>query len=165
MSCVVPLLPCLQPNQCKDALLKPTFPFSSTALSNLLTSSDDNTSNQSKIPKLYMCNSRSDFTVIEVQNSRCAYFRSNMSCEVKLTKWEVHLLRLITALAFVKEVVTYMVWDDLVIQPMSTISSITLLNQFNVKEVGVLKEKVFKLGMAEGMLLWLPLYMNIKGVI
>ncbi|KAL2323902.1 hypothetical protein Fmac_022960 [Flemingia macrophylla] len=37
---------------------------------------------------------------------------------------------------FMKEVVTYMIMDDLVITPMSTISSITLLNKFNVKEVG-----------------------------
>ena len=50
---------------------------------------------------------------------------------------------------FVKEIVTYMVMDDLVILPMSTISSITLLNKFNVKEVGALQEKVVKLGMAE----------------
>ncbi|KAL4289349.1 hypothetical protein HN51_056492 [Arachis hypogaea] len=52
---------------------------------------------------------------------------------------------------FVKEVVTYMVMDDLVIQPMSTISSITLLNKFNVKEVGALQEKVVQLGMNEGL--------------
>nr|XP_025621639.1 uncharacterized protein LOC112713106 [Arachis hypogaea] len=52
---------------------------------------------------------------------------------------------------FVKEVVTYMVMDDLVIQPMSTISSITLLNKFNVKEVGALQEKVVELGMNEGL--------------
>ncbi|KAI3461372.1 hypothetical protein Pfo_018035 [Paulownia fortunei] len=43
---------------------------------------------------------------------------------------------------FVKGVVTYMVMDDLVAMPMSTISSITLLNKFNVKEVGALEEKV-----------------------
>ena len=59
---------------------------------------------------------------------------------------------------FVKEVVTYMVMDDLVIQPMSTISSITLLNEFNVKDVGVLKEKVVELGMAEVCLLWPLIY-------
>ncbi|MED6223775.1 hypothetical protein PIB30_077365 [Stylosanthes scabra] len=52
---------------------------------------------------------------------------------------------------FVQEVVTYMVMDDLVIQPMSTISSITLLNKFNVKEVGALQEKVVHLGMNEGL--------------
>ncbi|KAM0010052.1 hypothetical protein Hdeb2414_s0010g00334111 [Helianthus debilis subsp. tardiflorus] len=34
---------------------------------------------------------------------------------------------------YVKEVVTYMVMDDLVVKPMSTISSITLINKFGVK--------------------------------
>lgn len=49
----------------------------------------------------------------------------------------------------VKGVVTYMVMDDLVVKPMSTISSITLLNSFNVKEVGALEEKAVNLGMNE----------------
>ncbi|XP_059302051.1 uncharacterized protein LOC132053982 [Lycium ferocissimum] len=49
----------------------------------------------------------------------------------------------------VKGVVTYMVLDDLSVKPMSTISSITLLNEFCVKDVGVLKEKVVTLGMDE----------------
>ncbi|KAK4719431.1 hypothetical protein R3W88_017769 [Solanum pinnatisectum] len=42
-----------------------------------------------------------------------------------------------------------MVMDDLVVKPMSTISSITLLNKFNVKDVGVLHEKVVHFGMEE----------------
>jgi hydroxymethylpyrimidine/phosphomethylpyrimidine kinase len=50
---------------------------------------------------------------------------------------------------FVKDVVTFMVMDDLVIEPMSTISSITLLNKFNVKEIGTLQEKVVEMGMDE----------------
>ncbi|KAL3620108.1 hypothetical protein CASFOL_035020 [Castilleja foliolosa] len=49
----------------------------------------------------------------------------------------------------VKGVVTYMVMDDLVVTPMSTISSITLLNKFNVKEVGSLDEKVVSFGVNE----------------
>lgn len=44
---------------------------------------------------------------------------------------------------------TYMVLDDLVGKPMSSISSIALLNQFSVKNVGVLKEKAVTLGMNE----------------
>ncbi|KAL6563645.1 hypothetical protein OROGR_002604 [Orobanche gracilis] len=50
---------------------------------------------------------------------------------------------------FVKGMVTYMVMDDLVVKPLSTISSITLLNKFNVKDVGALEEKVVNLGMTE----------------
>ncbi|KAK1256613.1 hypothetical protein QJS04_geneDACA024451 [Acorus gramineus] len=49
----------------------------------------------------------------------------------------------------VKEGVTYMVMDDLAIMPLSTISIITLLNKFNVKEVSSLQETVVELGMDE----------------
>ena len=49
----------------------------------------------------------------------------------------------------VKEVATYMVMDDLVIQPMSTtISIINVLNQFKVG-VGALEEKMVKWGTNE----------------
>ncbi|KAL0003011.1 hypothetical protein SO802_016792 [Lithocarpus litseifolius] len=51
---------------------------------------------------------------------------------------------------YVKGVVTYMVTDDLVVKPMSTISCVTLLNRYNVKDVGVLEEKVVDLGIDEG---------------
>lgn len=50
---------------------------------------------------------------------------------------------------FVKEAVTYMVTDDLVVKPMSTISRITLLNKFNVKTVDVLQEQVVNFRMDE----------------
>ncbi|XVE99475.1 hypothetical protein REPUB_Repub03eG0201200 [Reevesia pubescens] len=51
---------------------------------------------------------------------------------------------------YVKGVITYMIMDDLVVRPMSTISCITLINRFNIKDVGVLEEKVVDLGMDEG---------------
>ena len=50
---------------------------------------------------------------------------------------------------YVKEVVKYMVMDDLEVKPMSTTSTFTLLNKFNVKEMGALEEKVVVLGMDE----------------
>ena len=50
---------------------------------------------------------------------------------------------------YVKGGVSYMIMDDLVVTPMSTISSITLLNQFEVKEIGVLRERVIDVGMSE----------------
>ncbi|KAF3653320.1 putative gibberellin-regulated protein 6-like [Capsicum annuum] len=52
---------------------------------------------------------------------------------------------------FVKEAATYMVMDDLVVKPMSTISSITLLSKFNIQNVSVLQEKVVYLGMKEAL--------------
>lgn len=50
---------------------------------------------------------------------------------------------------FVKPVVTYMIMDDLEVKPMSTISTIALLNQFNVRDFGALEQKVVDLGMDE----------------
>ncbi|CAN0898004.1 hypothetical protein LINGRAHAP2_LOCUS19457 [Linum grandiflorum] len=52
---------------------------------------------------------------------------------------------------FVKEVVTYMVMDNLEVKPMSTISSIALLHKFNIQQVGDVEEKVVELGMDEGL--------------
>ncbi|XP_022748019.1 uncharacterized protein LOC111297630 [Durio zibethinus] len=43
--------------------------------------------------------------------------------------------------AYVKGVITYMIKDDLAVRLMSTISCLTLLNKFNIKDVGILKEK------------------------
>ncbi|KAK8334106.1 hypothetical protein V6Z11_A10G250700 [Gossypium hirsutum] len=42
---------------------------------------------------------------------------------------------------YVKGVVTYMVMDDLVVSPISKISSITLLNKFKFQDVGVLEKR------------------------
>ncbi|MBA0571267.1 hypothetical protein Golob_004851 [Gossypium lobatum] len=50
---------------------------------------------------------------------------------------------------YVKGVVTYIIMDDLVVRPMSAISCFTLLNKFNIKDVGVLQEKTIDIGMDE----------------
>ncbi|XP_074289569.1 uncharacterized protein LOC141614722 [Silene latifolia] len=52
---------------------------------------------------------------------------------------------------YVKGVVTYMVMDNLEVKPMSTISGITLLNKFNVKDVSALVEKEVQVGFTEGL--------------
>ncbi|KAL9143479.1 hypothetical protein ABFS82_14G239700 [Erythranthe guttata] len=77
-----------------------------------------------------------------IENMNDSYVQPNK------TKLKAHCLWWFYC-GFVKGVVTYMVMDDLVVTPMSTISSITLLNKFNIKEVGSLQEKVVDLGMAE----------------
>ncbi|XXG81004.1 hypothetical protein AAC387_Pa09g1737 [Persea americana] len=50
---------------------------------------------------------------------------------------------------FVRGVVTYMVMDDLEVMPMSTISSITLITKFKVRDAGTLEEKVVEVGVEE----------------
>ncbi|KAL4575132.1 hypothetical protein LXL04_021974 [Taraxacum kok-saghyz] len=52
---------------------------------------------------------------------------------------------------YVKEVVTYMVMDDLAVKPMSTISSITLINSFGVKDLSRLEEKILHIGKDEAL--------------
>ncbi|KAF8662953.1 hypothetical protein HU200_055539 [Digitaria exilis] len=50
---------------------------------------------------------------------------------------------------FVKGVVTYTIKDDLTVTPMSTISSITMLNAAAVRNFGDLREKIVRLGYTE----------------
>lgn len=52
---------------------------------------------------------------------------------------------------FVQGIVTYTVMDNLTVTPMSAISSITLLNTFGVRDIGVLEEKTVQLGYNEGL--------------
>ncbi|KAG2595590.1 uncharacterized protein LOC120710463 [Panicum virgatum] len=55
------------------------------------------------------------------------------------------------AKGLVKEAVTYTVRDDLTVAPMSTISTITLLNTAGVTNFAALLEKTVRLGYAEGL--------------
>uniref|UniRef100_A0A0D3H9L0 Uncharacterized protein n=1 Tax=Oryza barthii TaxID=65489 RepID=A0A0D3H9L0_9ORYZ len=50
---------------------------------------------------------------------------------------------------YVKEVVTYLVMDDLSIEPMSTISAVMLLKKFDVKDCSALDEMTVDLGPKE----------------
>ena len=50
---------------------------------------------------------------------------------------------------FVHGIVTYTISDDLTVTAMSTISSITLLNNFNIKDLGSLEESTVELGLEE----------------
>ncbi|XP_058182421.1 uncharacterized protein LOC131300538 [Rhododendron vialii] len=52
---------------------------------------------------------------------------------------------------YVNGLITYMVMDDLVVMPMSTISGIALLSKLNVTNVQSLEEKVVSFGMDEGL--------------
>ncbi|EYU36133.1 hypothetical protein ABFS82_14G238900 [Erythranthe guttata] len=52
-------------------------------------------------------------------------------------------------IGFVKDMVTYMVMDDLVVTPLSTISSISFLNKLDVKDFSSVQEKRVNFGMDE----------------
>nr|XP_016480907.1 PREDICTED: uncharacterized protein LOC107801986 [Nicotiana tabacum] len=118
----------IQPNQEKDILLKPKSAAYVTSGPLLLADSP-------VIKQFYRCYNNHNYTTDDPR-TRCP--SENVVA---------------TGGGLVKEVVTYMVLDELVVKPKSTISSITLLNEFSVKDVGVLKEKVVTLGMEEALLL------------
>ncbi|KAA0052180.1 DUF674 domain-containing protein [Cucumis melo var. makuwa] len=51
---------------------------------------------------------------------------------------------------YVKDLVTYIVMDDLSIMPMSNIPTTTLLKKFNIKDMGTLEEKLITFNVSEG---------------
>ncbi|KAF7811364.1 DUF674 family protein [Senna tora] len=142
----------LNPTQHKEVLLKPNALVSGF----LQLPSNESTScgDKSGPLKLYMCSNRCSYNVTDVMFTKCRFCRVSMCMEVTYVGQKASGVTQSGSGGgeggFVKGVVTYMVMDDLVVQPMSTISSISLLNKFNVKEVGALQEKVVQMGMKGG---------------
>ncbi|EYU36138.1 hypothetical protein ABFS82_14G239300 [Erythranthe guttata] len=129
----------IQPNKTKEAILKPvaTVPGSNIPLLAL----NDSSSKR----KFYRCSNCFGY-VSDDANASCP------SCSRKMTTALSYVAppqRASGEVGFVKGVVTYMVMDDLAVIPLSTISSITLLHKFHVKELSSLEEKVVNFGMDE----------------
>ncbi|KAL3717840.1 hypothetical protein ACJRO7_003047 [Eucalyptus globulus] len=142
----------------KDILLKPKAPSCVSEIPLIL----PETSLDSTPKTYYRCPQRSysncSSYVAEDPSAKCPQCNNSMNQPVNLVKSLAGNPAAAAASAaesnskggFVQGVVTYMVMDDLEVKPMSTISSITLLNEFNVKEIGLLEERVVSLGMDEG---------------
>ncbi|KAI5401887.1 hypothetical protein KIW84_066375 [Lathyrus oleraceus] len=121
-------------------------------LYNVGAKNDDNDGDVQR-SKLYMCPTRCGFLMTHDNKTRCYYCNQYMIKEATLVgdnKVDEKKTSNRIKNGFVKDAITFMVMDDLVIQPMSAISSITLLNKFNVKEIDTLQEKVVEMGMDEG---------------
>ncbi|KAI3461378.1 hypothetical protein Pfo_018041 [Paulownia fortunei] len=131
----------IQPNQSKDTLLKPV-----ARVSRLLALKDAPT-----VKKFYKCScSQYVSYVSDDPSANCPNCLRKMTVNVPyVAPPAVQQTSASGEGGFVKGVVTYMVMDDLVVTPLSTIVSITLLNKFNVKEVSALEEKVVDFGKDE----------------
>ncbi|KAG8369636.1 hypothetical protein BUALT_Bualt14G0034200 [Buddleja alternifolia] len=130
----------IQPNHTKATLLKPTPP------PNLGYSSPLMLLNHAPAPTqkmFYKCSYCSSSYVSEDPKAVCPGCSSTMSRNMSYVAPQQEGSG---EGGYVKGVVTYMVFDDLVVTPLSVTSSITLLNRFNV-EVNALEEKVVNLGM------------------
>ncbi|KAL0436945.1 UNVERIFIED_CONTAM: hypothetical protein Sradi_0402400 [Sesamum radiatum] len=132
----------IQPNQSKDTLLKPAVPSPGSSVPLLLL---DDTATEKKF---YRCGQHCTYTITDDPRAVCPNCRRAMTTNVVYVA-PPPVQETGDEGGFVKGVVTYMVMDNMEVKPMSTISSITLLNKFNVKEVGLLEEKVVNLGMDE----------------
>ncbi|KAL7173428.1 hypothetical protein ACSBR2_032815 [Camellia fascicularis] len=129
----------LQPNQTKDTLLRPKIGASNTAktplLKQFLAMADP--PNQTKV-------SQSQYQYSPSPYGPSPYSASAFGCSVVPIKQNENMVQ-----GYVKGVVTYMVMDDLMVKPMSSISSIALLNNLKVKDITCLHEKTVTVDMNE----------------
>ncbi|KAK0592305.1 hypothetical protein LWI29_016953 [Acer saccharum] len=139
----------MQPNQNKTSLLNPKSPLYANGIPLLLSD------HQHQVPtsrKVYQCQNNYSH-LADDPNFRCPHCWNHITNELTLLNYPAPATDTTTTEegGFVRGVVTYMVMDNLEVKPMSTISAITLLNEFNVKDVGSLKEKTVVLGVDEGL--------------
>ncbi|KAF7131599.1 hypothetical protein RHSIM_Rhsim09G0160000 [Rhododendron simsii] len=137
----------MQPNQSKEVLLKPKVAVHSTEAYLLLTDDD---SPAPAVNKMYKCGNCHRF-VTDDPKATCPSCLSTMSTEVTFVPSKVANSDLSGEGGYVKGAVTYMVMDDLVVMPMSTISGFALLSKFIATNVQSLEEKVVSFGMDEGL--------------
>lgn len=138
----------IQSNQCKDILLKPK---SSVAISSVafLLLNDVPTTDKT----FYGCSNPNYYhnTVSDNPTALCTKCRYIMSKKLDYVDPPVASGAVAATGGFVKDMVTYMVTDDLVVKPISTISFIALVNKFNVRDLGELEEQVVSIGMEEAL--------------
>lgn len=135
----------------KEALMKPMVANnSSNYVPLLMPNTESSTSNTDLYRCGYNYGSNCRTYVSEYPNSTCPRCNNVMNQKATFVNPPAMAQSSSSEGGYVKGVVTYMVMDDLVVSPMSTISSITLLSKFNITNVGVLQEKVIDMGMDEG---------------
>ncbi|PRQ59062.1 hypothetical protein RchiOBHm_Chr1g0366041 [Rosa chinensis] len=142
----------MQPELNKDIVLQPRALVTGP---NILKLANNVESSAPKV--LYLCPAFYDGTqahpyVTENPNEECPSCTRTMDLQTTYVGQPTTTAGTSGAVAtgYVKGVVTYMIMDDLEVKPMSTISSITMLNRLNIKDVEALEEKVVELAMDKG---------------
>ncbi|KAL5711082.1 hypothetical protein ACHQM5_021575 [Ranunculus cassubicifolius] len=141
----------LQPDKHRELLLNPAI-TTSTLLNVPLLPPNETSANPGTF---YTCANVNKYHHNHVSNDPNVFCPScqnyKMSTQLTYVPSQANISTSSGEKGYVKGVVTYMVMDDLSVKPMSTISSITLLNKFNVGNVGLLEERVVDLGIDEGL--------------
>ncbi|KAL6844644.1 hypothetical protein ACP4OV_025303 [Aristida adscensionis] len=155
----------------RDAILSPALP--SAALPLLLGGEDDAALKAAAAPpaaapekRYFRCTGCASWgrpmRVTDVSGLPCPECRQPMTAEMQWTPGDAHG-KLAAAQAqeaageggggYVRELVTYLVMDNLAVEPMSTISAIMLLKKFNVRDCSALEETTVELGTKEAVML------------
>jgi hypothetical protein len=137
----------IQPDQDKQFLLNPKVAISGAEIPLLLPSVVQSNSSR----KIYRCKSNHGY-VSHDQRSICPACKSSMTSVVSYVDPPSDIKESTSSInegGYVKGLITYMVMDDLDVKPMSTISAITLLGKFDVRDVGAVVEKEVDFGMDE----------------
>jgi hypothetical protein len=164
----------VQPGAAKDALLHPAALSPAVSIQSSLPGLPTAAPSPALEPKMfYRCNkgcNQGAFGFGAPAHATCASCRGYItdtyatacpSCGGQMTTQLTHVpsdgsgdetaqkAAVVSGKGFVQGVVTYTVMDDLTVTPVSSISSITLLNTFAVKDLASLQEKTVQLGYNE----------------
>ncbi|XP_068314555.1 uncharacterized protein [Pyrus communis] len=142
----------MQPHFNKESLLKPKATATINVGADVLhmLTIDDSSAEKS----IYGCRKCYEYNdpiiVTDDPKATCPNCRSSINTKATFVRGSAAEITKFGERGYVKGVVTYMITDDLEVKPLSSISCITMLNRFNVKDIGALEEKVVHLTMEEG---------------
>ncbi|KAM3279976.1 hypothetical protein ACQJBY_047017 [Aegilops geniculata] len=140
----------VQPGAAKDALLHPVVLSPGAAGANMLGLPEATTGGQPRA--LYKCSHCNNSFVSETSSTKCPSCSYPMATALRFVSGSGGQAAAgVGGKGFVQGIVTYTVMDNLSVNPMSSISSIALLNTFAIKDLGALQEKTVQLGYKEGL--------------
>jgi hypothetical protein len=146
----------LQPDQDKNFLLDPKVAISGAKVPLLLPSVEQSYTATNFYRCVHVSSGSSKYSncseyVANDQRAICPHCKSSMTSEQKYVEYPPRDIKASSSSegGYVKGVITYMVMDDLDVKPMSTISSISLLTKFGVRDLGAVEEMVVDLGIDE----------------
>jgi len=108
----------------------------------------------------YTCPNECSYDVTCDKTTLCSSCKRAMTNKIRYVGNKFDEAYISVKNGFVKDVVNFMVMDDLLIQPIPAFSGIAILNQFNNKDIGTLQEMVVELGVDEVCIALLGPYMN-----
>ncbi|WOG96242.1 hypothetical protein DCAR_0415576 [Daucus carota subsp. sativus] len=138
----------MEPNVIKDDVLNPKV-YSSLGDTPLLLGNEGNADQLHETKFFYRCGSGCGYIASDLK-TKCTSCGRIMTYQMNYVKSaENKEAGKISKSGYVKDLVTYMIMDDLTVKPMSNISGITLLSTFKVKDLSALESVEVYIGEKE----------------